>query len=651
MFGKRKTDNRRRYIRIKTVFPVLFQVISEDKRQILSKKYQGFTRDISASGICLTVHSPDKELIEILKNNKKCKISLIIDMPFFIKPIEAVGGVVWIDEPEREELDICLLGIEYEEILLEHQQKIIKKVKLMRDIPKITAGALVILLMIITAMTINELRLRRKTQDLVLQLNVKSQEMLALRGHVAESHKTKAELDTELDKATKKIALLNERIKELEDGPNDEVEVLKKERDELILAKNKLEQSIAKISGRDLLFERQLEEIKKSKEVLESRVFDIMYQYLKISRDKNTGLIPSFKGDPQLGDSAFTYDQALSALLFTINKDYKEAEKILDFYLRRAGRTSNVFYNGYFASDGSVSEYVTHIGPNIFIGLAAIQFAESTGRRTYLPLAEDISEWLMQLQFENKTGAIRGGSTAEWISTEQNLGAYSLFKQLYRVTGRDKYREAADKVFNWINKSAYNRGIHAFNRGESDASVATDANVLAILSLGPEKMYENRMDPEKVLEFIERRCRAQVEYRRPDGRVVLVEGFDFTDPQIARREPAISSEWTAQAVVAYKIIADYFEDRDPGKSIDYKSKAEYYLAQLQNIAIVKGGIIEQRGIGLPLIVMALPYASEEAVDTGHGWRTPGGQETTSLAGTIYTIFAHRGYNYFELILK
>ncbi len=41
---------------------------------------------------------------------------------------------------------------------------------------------------------------------------------------------------------------------------------------------------------------------------------------------------------------------------------------------------------------------------------------------------------------------------------------------------------------------------------------------------------------------------------------------------------------------------------------------------------------------------ALPYASDANVDTGHGWRTPNGNEVGSLASTVYFLFAYEGWN-------
>jgi hypothetical protein len=289
------------------------------------------------------------------------------------------------------------------------------------------------------------------------------------------------------------------------------------------------------------------------------------------------------------------------------------------------------------------------VGPNVFIGLAAIEYYNQTGSKKYLPLAVDIADWIIGLQKLNPNGAIKGGTDFEWISTEHNVDAYALFDKIYEITQDKKYRQAQVDVLSWIVKSAYNKGVHGFNRGEKDTHIAADANILTILSLGPEMLYKYNIDPEKVLKFTEDKCLVRVEYIRPDGAKLIVEGFDFTNPKIARRKPVISCEWTAQAVVAYKIMGEYFtQQNNPKKAEYYFNRADYFQSELEKVAIAKGGIITKKGIGLPLLIMGLPYASEEQVDTGHGWATPGGRQTTSICSTIYIIFAYEGYNIFML---
>ena len=96
------------------------------------------------------------------------------------------------------------------------------------------------------------------------------------------------------------------------------------------------------------------------------------------------------------------------------------------------------------------------------------------------------------------------------------------------------------------------------------------------------------------------------------------------------------------AIVAYQILGDYFKALgDPDKAALYADKSNFYLNELQKLIITSPSRTGQ-GRG------CLPYASIDNVDTGHGWRTPRGMRTGSVAGTAYWIFARVGYNPFDL---
>ena len=74
---------------------------------------------------------------------------------------------------------------------------------------------------------------------------------------------------------------------------------------------------------------------------------------------------------------------------------------------------------------------------------------------------------------------------------------------------------------------------------------------------------------------------------------------------------------------------------------DYSFKADDYLLQLSQM-IISSPSPSGQGRG------CLPYASSEFVDTGHGWMTPKGSSTGSVAATAYTFLAYRGWNPLEL---
>jgi hypothetical protein len=95
-------------------------------------------------------------------------------------------------------------------------------------------------------------------------------------------------------------------------------------------------------------------------------------------------------------------------------------------------------------------------------------------------------------------------------------------------------------------------------------------------------------------------------------------------------------------VVSYKIIEDFYSHLgDTSKAANYGKKAQMYLNELGNMLISSSSPSGQ-GEG------CLPYATQEHVDTGHGWMTPKGSHTGSVSGTAYTLFAYYGFNPLEL---
>jgi hypothetical protein len=95
-------------------------------------------------------------------------------------------------------------------------------------------------------------------------------------------------------------------------------------------------------------------------------------------------------------------------------------------------------------------------------------------------------------------------------------------------------------------------------------------------------------------------------------------------------------------VVSYKIMEEfYLKKGDKIKAASYGKKAQMYLSELGNM-IISSASASGQGQG------CLPYATQDQVDTGHGWSTPKGSHTGSVSGTAYTLFAYYGFNPLEL---
>ena len=77
----------RQYVRMNTIFPV--------EVEISSHFLQGFTRDISAGGMCLEIKSFAKETEELfLASNTN--LALTINTTFAKKPIKAIARIAWL---------------------------------------------------------------------------------------------------------------------------------------------------------------------------------------------------------------------------------------------------------------------------------------------------------------------------------------------------------------------------------------------------------------------------------------------------------------------------------------------------------------------------------------------------------------------------
>jgi len=369
---------------------------------------------------------------------------------------------------------------------------------------------------------------------------------------------------------------------------------------------------------------------------LEKATIKNMYEWLKTHQNSMTGLAISFEGDPFMRNWAFTYDQALALQVFLISGDIKKSEKILSFYEERAKKEKGGYCNAYSAVTGNPAEHTVNIGPNIWIAIAALQYTEKTKDKKYLPMARDIAKWVISLK--DRAGGVKGGPNISWYSTEHNLDAYALFSMLYDITGEKIYGKEKTDTLKWIKKHTYSGASGGMKRGKGDATIATDTMAWAIAAIGPAELLKEGMDPAAIIKFAEDHCVVTTNFKRPDGATVTVTGFDFGKTKNIARGGVVSSEWTAQMVIAFEIMADFYSGLgETDKAGEFNKKAGFYLSELDKMVISSPSRSGQ-GAG------CLPYATQPSADTGHGWRTPQGADTGSVAGTAYTIFAKEGYN-------
>lgn len=670
-------EERRRYKRLDTIFPVEFQVLDE-KLNPVSVWHQGFSQDISKGGICLTINDLSKEESLSLAPHK-ANILVQIHSPFSDRCFLAYANVVWIRKVKELPFNQFIAGVNFTKINAKEIDRFLNYV-LFRKILWCTLQLLIIgILLSLVFVVSNNLRLNARNltilkrysqllnQDLefsqsyralledkgklrkdldksnldmeILKESIKKaegskvKEIAALEQELQEAKKNKIESETD---ATR-IKEMKDKLEELRKTKDEDIEKLQKEvlslKEKEGVLSHKLSETIAKESEVRAGFSRVEEE----KIILDERFKNQLYSWLKAHQSQRTGLIVSFEGDYNLKDISFIYDQALSIISYTLFGDYNKAKKGLDFFLSRAQRTeSGGFYNAYYSKKGEVAEYIAHAGPNLWLGIAILQYTNKTKDYTYVSLARQIAQWVLYLQDEE--GGIIGGKGLNWYSTEHNLDGFAFFNMFYELNKEKVYKDTADKILKWLEKYAYSNEPVPINRGKGDSTIATDTYAWSIAALGPQRLKELNMDPDAILEFALENCMVTTEFTDRFGKTITVSGFDFAKHQHIARGGVVSGEWTAQMILSFNIMSDYYLlGGQLSKAAYYQNQSLKYLNELNKMVISSPSSFGQGD-------WCMPYASQENVDTGHGWRTPNGNKTGSVAATTYTIFAISKFN-------
>ncbi|NLE90981.1 MAG: hypothetical protein GX598_00330 [Elusimicrobia bacterium] len=630
-------QERRQYIRLDSVLPVQFRVFCGDKKEDSPDWLQGFTSDISKGGICLAINNPSRQLLELV-SDPQTVLDLIIEIPLIKTPVTASGRVAWVKEmpgPGRK----CLIGLIYENIDERQNDRIMRYAITKKAIFPSSVAAIILLGLFLGVNSYMNMRLLKGNKMLVKQLVTILQESVMAKQKIGDISKEKQDLQLKMQALQVRMDSLEaERRKESEE--KRKAEKLTAALNSLTKEKNELQTQLIALQHKENKVTEELLQLDKRRTEVEKANFDKIYHWLTVHQNPRTGLVMSFEGDDSLKDWAFIYDQSLAMQAYLLFSDTERARNMLDFFAKKAKRGDGLFYNAYYADDGSPAEYVVHCGPNIWLGIAALHYTDRTGDKAYLPLAEDIYAGVMRLQGDD--GGLRGGPEVEWFSTEHNLDAYSFCNMLYKMTGDAEYLVGRDKILNWLVVNTYNRSDIPINRGKGDSTIATDTYAWAVAAVGPAQLEAVGMNPDKIMEFAEEHCAVEAEYVKQDNRTVKIKGFDFSAAEHLARGGVVSSEWTAQMILAFRIMADFYSAKGIESKVQmYEAKADEYLNGLVNL-IVSSPSPSGQGQS------CLPYATQDSVDTGHGWISPKGKRTGSVSGTAYTLFAYYRYNPLEI---
>ncbi|MCM8796922.1 MAG: hypothetical protein NC923_03485 [Candidatus Omnitrophica bacterium] len=638
---------RRKYLRLDTVFPVQFRLLDSDARSFASDWIQGFTNNLGRGGICLCINKLRSDIAEKMRQ-QQAKLSLAIELPISRKEVNALAKIAWIEE-DRLQPGRYLVGVSYEQIESAQNAMLMRYAWTRKLFAPVIFSCLVILFILVAVNISVNFRLTLENRELVRKLVSVARESRAIKENIREMGQQRQKLEQALAGLQAYIRRVEEEKSRILSKTKQEkawevkrIQELNGRIKKLTREKSTLQERLTMLQRQEGLANEELLRLDKKKAVLEKANFDRMYQWLKVHQNPRTGLVGSFEGDRNIAGWAFIYDQSLIAQTYIYFGDFARSRKIFDFFTGRAKRQNLFFFNAYYANDGEPAEYIVHAGPNIWMGIAICQYTNKTKDYSYIVLAEEIGQAVMALQNQDAEAGIRGGPDVKWYSTEHNLDAYAFLGMLYKLTGKKEYSQAAQKVLHWLLQHTYDRTDIPIKRGRGDATIATDTYAWSIAAVGPQKLESIGMSPDRIMEFAEENCSVTVDFQRPEGQLIRVKGFDFAPQRHSGRGGVVSCEWTAQMVIAFKIMSQYYAHKGiPAKAKQYAAKADGYLSELASMVISSASASGQ-GEG------CLPYASQEYVDTGHGWITPKGSSTGSVAATAYTLFAYYNYNPLEL---
>jgi len=625
MFAKRRSKtNRRRYIRLDSVFPVQFQLVTLDGESPLSDMMQGFTSNISKGGICLEVNNLSLNLVNLLKN-QEAKLFLKIDVPFG-GLMQGSAMVIWVKKVTVNKKNKYLLGLDYDKVNAAQCKKIVRYAWTKKIIIPSLSAAIILLGIGVALNSYTNMRLLRGNKDLVKQLVRILQEFSIAKQEIKYINKEKKNLQLKIEASDLAIQALKEEKAGIEFGSYEaeKVKDLGLRMEEAVQKKNLLLEELSVLQNKENNLTEELLKLDKKKATLGKDNLDNIYQWLKIHQNSKTGLVAKPGADKKSRALAFTDEQALMIQVYTNFADLSRAKRILEFFFKKEKTGEKGFYSVYDADTGLPAESAgVHSRPDIKLGIAIMQYTCRTGNSKYFALAERIAGEVMAEE------PSAGADTDEFFS-EKKIEAYSLLNMLYKYTGEKKYSDVADKILSHL----ASLGDERFEKRAGFLGVDVSALTGQILVVGPENMEKLHINPDRMIEIIEENFSQKVNYLKTKGKSIVIKGIDFF-PVRQGRNKAVFSEATAKVILALRGMAEFYYKRELiAKARSYELKADEYLVSLGNMVLSETAPSGEE-------ISHLPYA----VFDGSSMSAKPERE---ISATVYALFAYYNYNPLEL---
>ncbi|MGR3762982.1 hypothetical protein [Rossellomorea sp. NS-SX7] len=170
---------------------------------------------------------------------------------------------------------------------------------------------------------------------------------------------------------------------------------------------------------------------------------------------------------------SWIYDNALAVSAFSMAGDRARASSILSAMAGLQNKDGSFAFS-YHIYTGPLDKR-KRSGSIAWAGDAAITYEKHFGDPTYRNMAIRAAEFLLKQQ-NTVTGSIKGGPDVSWYSTEHNIDAYFFFRNLGKLTGNERYTNAASDIEKALLTVHWNQAEKRFNQGINDPAEALDTN-------------------------------------------------------------------------------------------------------------------------------------------------------------------------------
>lgn len=625
MSKTRDSSERRKFIRLDSIFPVEFCFINKEN-QSLGEWMQGYTNNFSRGGIRLEAHNISAQTLFLLQS-PGVTLKIIITVPFSNKKTEAEAAIRWFQESSSEK-GAYLIGVEYEKIDAAALGALMRYVYKKKIIFPFVLGLMISVGLLALLLSVRQMQLSKDKTELQRKATEISQQLHAVKEQFQQTLKERKELEKtlvalrkEFDSAKEKksemakiIAVQEEWMKKMDMTLRE----LQDEKNDLATQLSALQEAIAE--GADV-----------DNQVLEKKI-EALHQRLKSQQDPESGFIVG--STPLLskgtGGAVFLSDQADALQTFVLFSEFKEADKLLEAIEGKLERKRGLFYDGYSMPSGkSLVDHPNSLS-NMYLGIAIMQYTHSSGDSKYFTLVESIAEELMSWQKKDSQGVIPFLEKEPNTFLQLNLIAYAFFDLLYSITEDLKYGAVRDKISEYVFSTLSEEIKRPF--GE-----------LAFLTIGPETLNAGGIDPLTAENLIESNAFVQEHLTNSDGEERIFSGIRFNFKEGPEEQP-ISSYRTAQMALICEILREYCVDKQmQERAENYKNRRLLYLKTLSGMIIMRTDDSGKQLGYLPDFFSADFYLKEaEGLDVS---------SLSSISASAYTIFAHYSYNPFDLMAK